>query len=101
MAWNIQKQLSSGFLKKRCSENMQQIYRGTSMPKCDFNKVAEQHLWIAVSEYWCLKGKLQKWNKRKFINIQTYYYFLFRHVRKVEFYDEKDIKIREKVKDLR
>ena len=29
-----------GFLKKRCSENMQQIYRRTPMPKCDFNKVA-------------------------------------------------------------
>ena len=29
-----------GVLKKRCSENIQQIYRRTSMPKCDFNKVA-------------------------------------------------------------
>ena len=27
---------------KRCSENMQQIYRRTPMPKCDFNKVAKQ-----------------------------------------------------------
>ena len=26
----------------RCSENMQQIYRRTPMPKCDFNKVAVQ-----------------------------------------------------------
>ena len=25
-----------------CSENMQQIYRRTPMPKCDFNKVAKQ-----------------------------------------------------------
>ena len=33
-----QKQSSRGVLKKRCSENMQQIYRRTSMPKCDFNK---------------------------------------------------------------
>ena len=23
---------------KRCSENMQEIYRRTPMPKCDFNK---------------------------------------------------------------
>ena len=29
-------------LKKRCSENTQQIYRRTPMPKCDFNKVALQ-----------------------------------------------------------
>ena len=35
-----QKQLSRGVLKKRCSENMQQIYRRTPMTKCDFNKVA-------------------------------------------------------------
>ena len=26
--------------KKRCSENMQEIYRRTPMRKCDFNKVA-------------------------------------------------------------
>ena len=30
------------FLKKKCPENMQQIYRRTSMLKCDFNKVALQ-----------------------------------------------------------
>ena len=26
--------------RKRCSETMQEIYRRTHMPKCDFNKVA-------------------------------------------------------------
>ena len=30
-----QKQPSRGVLRKRCSENMQQIYRRTSMPKCE------------------------------------------------------------------
>ena len=29
-----------GVLKKRCSGNMQQIYRRTPILKCDFNKVA-------------------------------------------------------------
>ena len=29
-------------LRKMCSENMQQFYRRTPMPKCDFNKVALQ-----------------------------------------------------------
>ena len=29
-------------LKKRYSENMQQMYRRAPMPKCDFNKVAKQ-----------------------------------------------------------
>ena len=27
---------------KRCSENMQQIYKRAPMPKCDFNKFAKQ-----------------------------------------------------------
>ena len=31
-----------GVLSKRCSENMQQIYWKTPMPKCDLNKVALQ-----------------------------------------------------------
>ena len=35
---NLQKQPSRGALIKRCSENMQKIYRRTPMPKCDFNK---------------------------------------------------------------
>ena len=30
-----QKQPTKGVLKKRCPENMQQIYRKTPMPKCD------------------------------------------------------------------
>ena len=39
---NKQKQPPRGVPRKRCSENMQQIYRRTLMPKCDFNKVALQ-----------------------------------------------------------
>ena len=39
---SFQKQPLNGVLKKMCSENMQQIYRRTPMPKCDFNKVAKQ-----------------------------------------------------------
>ena len=35
-----EKQPSRGVLRKRCSENRQQIYRRTLMPKCNFNKVA-------------------------------------------------------------
>ena len=37
-----QKQPFRDVVWKRCSENMQQIYRRTHMPKCDFNKVARQ-----------------------------------------------------------
>ena len=40
-AWNLnQKQPSWGVLRKRCSENMQQIYRRTPMSTYNFNKVA-------------------------------------------------------------
>ena len=34
-----QKQPSRGVLRKRCSENMQQIYRRISMSKCELNKL--------------------------------------------------------------
>ena len=40
-----QKKPSRGTLRKRCSENMQQICRRTPMPKCGFNKVALQLYW--------------------------------------------------------
>ena len=36
---HLQKQLSRSVLIKTCSENMQQIYRRTPIPKCDFNEV--------------------------------------------------------------
>ena len=39
---DTKKQPSRGVLKKRCSENMQQIYRTTHMSKCDVNKVEKQ-----------------------------------------------------------
>ena len=35
-----QKHPLRGVPRKRCSENMQQIYSRTPMPKCDFNKIA-------------------------------------------------------------
>ena len=38
----IQKRPTSSVFRESCSENMQQIYRRTPMPKCDFNKVALQ-----------------------------------------------------------
>ena len=41
----VQKQSSRDVLKKRCFEDTRQIYRRTSLLKCDFNKVALQHHW--------------------------------------------------------
>ena len=47
--WNIfrsavfqKKHVYRGVPRKSCSESMQQIYRRTPVPKCDFNKVAKQ-----------------------------------------------------------
>ena len=37
----VQRQPFRGVLSKRCSENMQQIYKRTLMPKLDFNKIAK------------------------------------------------------------
>ena len=45
----FQKQPSRDVPRKRCSENIQQIYRRTPMPKCDFNKVAKQLYWNHTS----------------------------------------------------
>ena len=46
----IQKQPSKGVVhRKRYSENMQQIYRKTPMPKYDFNKVTLQLYWDHTS----------------------------------------------------
>ena len=44
----IQKQLSRTVLKKRCSENMQHIYRRTPMLECDFNKVTWNFMKITL-----------------------------------------------------
>ena len=45
---NRQKQPYIGALKKRCFENIPQIYRRTSMPKCDFNEVLCNFIEIAL-----------------------------------------------------
>ena len=37
--------------RKRCSENMQQIYRRTPMRKCDFNNVPLQLYWNRTSAW--------------------------------------------------
>ena len=39
---NKKKQPYIGVFRKRCCENMQETYKTTPMPKCDFNKVAKQ-----------------------------------------------------------
>ena len=43
----LQKQSSKSTLRKRCYENMQQIYRKTPMPKCDFN-IMKSHFGMGV-----------------------------------------------------
>ena len=45
---HVQKHSHRGVLRKTCSENMQQIYRRTPMPKCDLNKVACNFIEMAL-----------------------------------------------------
>ena len=43
------RQPSIGVLRKRCTENMQQIYRRTLMLKCYFNRFAKELYWNHTS----------------------------------------------------
>ena len=59
----VQKQPSRGALRRRCSENMQQIYKRTSMSKCNFNKIALRYGWspvnlLHISEHLFLRTRL-------------------------------------------
>ena len=45
---HCQKEPFRGVLRKRCSENMQQIYRRIPVQKCDFNKVANNFIEIKL-----------------------------------------------------
>ena len=54
--YNLQKQPPRGIPWKRCSENMQHIYRRTPMPECDFDKNALQFYWNHTSAWvFCCK----------------------------------------------
>ena len=71
----VKKQPSRGVLEKRCSKNMQQIYRRTSMPKCTLawmfsckfatyfqNTFSYEHLWVAASVGWKTEKPLWKFD---------------------------------------
>ena len=47
----LQKQSSRGVPMKMCSENVQQFYKRTPIPKCNFNKIALQlyYTWYGCS----------------------------------------------------
>ena len=47
----LQKQPPTVVPRKRCSENMQKIYRRTPVPTCDLNKVALQLYWNHTSTW--------------------------------------------------
>ena len=71
MHTNTQKQPSSGVLRKRCSENMQQIYRRKPMPKCDFNRVAKQLYWNRTSA-WVFSCKFAAYFQNNFSSEQLW-----------------------------
>ena len=68
---NVQKQPFRGVLLKRCSENMQQIYRRTPMPKCNFNKVALQLYWNRTS-VWVFSCKFAAYFQNTFFQEQLW-----------------------------
>ena len=60
-----QKQPFIGVLRKRCSENMQQIYKRTRTPKFDFNKAALQLYWNHTSA-WVFSWKFVAYFQKTF-----------------------------------
>ena len=63
---NIQKHPFWVVLRERCSENMQQIYRRTTMPKCDSNKVPKQVYWNHTS-VWVFSCKFAAYFQNTFL----------------------------------
>ena len=61
----VQKQPYRGNLKERCSENMHQIYRRTTMQKSNLNKVP-LHGWIPVASAWVLSCKFAAYFQNPF-----------------------------------
>ena len=66
-----QKQLSRSVLMKRCSENMQQIFRRTPMLQCDFNKVAKQLYWNCTSAWEFSCKRLHTCSKKSYYMLET------------------------------
>ena len=60
---NIQAVPSRVVLRKRCFKNMQQIYKRTYMPKCDFNKVAKD----GCSSAWMFSCKFAAYFQNNFL----------------------------------
>ena len=64
---NSQKQPPRGVPRKRCSENMQQIYRRAPLPKCNFNKVSKSTNMLNIksrgfdhAQYWYMVGHVNQ-----------------------------------------
>ena len=53
------------YFRNKCSENMQQIYKRTSMTRCDFKKVAKQFYWNRTSA-WVFSCKFAVYFQNKF-----------------------------------
>ena len=71
-----QKQPSRGVLRKRCSENMQQIYRGTSMPNVFL--LAKQFYWNHTST-WVFSCKFPAYFQNTFTKTTSGRLLLYSH----------------------
>ena len=75
----FQKQPFRGVLRKRCSGNMQQIYRRTPMPKCNFNNAPKQLYWNCTSA-WMFSCKFCcTFSEHLFLRtpLNSYFWYLF------------------------
>ena len=70
------KQPSRGVLKKRCSENMQQIYRRTPMPKCRYSPVNLLHIFRKPlsknTSKWLLLYRVFSFTKLGFLRLHNF-----------------------------
>ena len=60
-----------GILQNRCFEDIRQIYRRTPIPKCDFNKFAQQLYWNYTS-IWVLSCKFAAYFQTTFFYKNTF-----------------------------
>ena len=81
-----QKQPSRGVLRKRCSENMQQIYR-TPMPKCDLFKFTR---FLRLSQHILYYQRNIK-EEKKFLKKKKLLHFSFEVLNKSKRKKEKEV----------
>ena len=86
-------QPSKSVLRKRCSENMHQIYWRTPLPTCDFNKVAKQvyrnHTFLAWVFFCKFAAYFQNTFSKEHFSIIASVLFKFKILQAIDYIREK------------